>query len=236
MRYTTKRAPVLAVERTENSKLTHPHGAGMSATYAQQSTCPPSCALLGAGCYAEKGPLAFTTHRLNRAREETPAELATREATEIEKLSGWRRLRVHVVGDARTPAAARIIGRAMLKHTARHGRASWTYTHAWRQVPRDAWQGARVLASCETPTQARRAAARGYPVALIVPEHPTRQVYDYHGLRVLPCPAQFQTNGQRAAHCETCQICAGDELRARGLVLGFKPDPQTTATVTAHLP
>lgn len=230
--------PTLAVERTENSKLSDPNGAGMSCTYAQQSTCPPACPLLGAGCYTEKGPLAFTTHRLNRAPVDTPAHLARMEADQIAQLSGWRRLRVHVVGDCRTPAAARIIGDAMKMHTARHNRAAWTYTHGWRQgVTREDWRGAAVLASCETPTQARQAADRGYPVALIVPKHPSRQTYTYHGLQVLPCPAQFKTNGTRGTTCERCRICEDpDQLTARGLVLGFEPDPQTRAAVADHLP
>ncbi len=230
-------APVLTVERTENSKLSDPNGSGMSCTYAQQSTCPKDCALLGAGCYAEKGPLNFTTLRLNRAPVDTPARLAKIEADQIAQLSGWRRLRVHVVGDARTPAAARIIGEAMNRHTARHNRASWTYTHAWHGVTRADWRGAAVLASCETPTQARQAAARGYPVALLVPQHKSQQTYDYHGLRVLPCPAQFKTNGQRGTTCERCQICQDpDQLTRRGLVLGFRPDAQTHDKIAAHLP
>lgn len=230
-------APVVAVERTANSKLSDPYGAGMSATYAQQSTCPPTCPLLGAGCYAEQGPGAFTTWRLNRAKVKTPAQVAQVEANAIAQLSAWRRLRVHVVGDCRTPAAARIIGAAMVRYIRRHGRAAWTYTHAWRQVTRADWKGAAVLASCETPAQARQATARGYPVALLVPEHASRQTYRYHGLSVLPCPAQFKTNDARGTTCERCQICADpDQLRRRGLVLGFRPDSQTTAAIRQHLP
>ena len=226
----------IAVERSENSKLSDPNGAGMSATLVQQSTCPASCPLRRAGCYAERGSLRFHTGRLNRAPAGRPAQVAQEEAAAIRGLSGWRRLRVHVVGDCRTPAAARIVGAAMVRHTERHNRAAWTYTHAWRQVPRAAWSGAQVLASCETPAQARQATRAGYPVALIVPTHPSRQVYQYGGLRVLPCPAQFTTNGARGTTWERCEVGAQpDRLRDRGLVLGFRPDHNSARSVLPHL-
>jgi len=222
-----------AVEHSRDSKLSEPDGSGMSATYAQQSTCPPTCALFKAGCYAEQGHVGFTTHRLNSAPAATPAATAKAEAKQIGALSGTRHLRVHVVGDCRTPAAARIIGTAMVKHTQRRGKGAWTYTHAWRDVDKTEWSGASVLASCETPEQARAARAKQYPVALIVPKHASRQVYRYKGLRVLPCPAQFQTvqpdgTMKRGTHCEHCAICREPEhLRDRGLVLGFEVDPGT---------
>ena len=208
----------------------------MSATYTQQDSCPP-CPLRAAGCYAEVGTLAFTTRRLNRAPTvDRPVVLAKTEARQIDALTGWRKLRVHVVGDSRTPAAARVVGAAMVRYSRKHEQPAWTYTHAWRTVARADWRGATVLASCDRPADVPKAQSKGYPIALVVPEHPSRQVYQYAGLSVLPCPAQFKTDGVRGAHCETCQICERpDELTRRGLVLGFQPDTYTRAAMRAHL-
>ena len=134
---------IVVIERTADAKLSDPNGRGMSATYAAQSTCPAGCPLRAAGCYAEgPSPVKYTTWRVNRAarvRHVTPAQLAEREAAGIRALSGWRRLRVHVVGDCPSTAAARLVGAAMADHERKRGRAAWTYTHAWRTIARAAW-------------------------------------------------------------------------------------------------
>src|SRR5262249_44299407 len=140
----------IAVETSDNDKL-----GGCSATYAAQHSCPLGCPLLGAGGYAEHGPIHFITRRLNKARALGPAALARREAEAIAALTGDRPLRLHVVGDARTPLAARILAEAAEEYRKRGGRPAWTYTHAWRAVPRECWGDVSVLASCETTEQVR---------------------------------------------------------------------------------
>jgi hypothetical protein len=231
--------PMIAVvERTENSKLTD--DANVSATYAPQSTCPKSCPLRDAGCYAELGNMGFQTARLNRAAAGSrrkpaakPIELARLEAAHIALLSGRRKLRVHVVGDCASASTAAIIGAAMVKHENRRGKAAWTYTHAWKTVPAAAWQGARVLASCHSARDVHAAAARGYAAAILTPPHPTHKVYQYQGLSIVPCPAQFRrADGRRHSTCEQCSLCQSPEmLKARGLVIGFQPDSNTKARI-----
>lgn len=160
-------------------------------------------------------------------------KLAKEEAEQISKLTGERKLRVHVVGDCAAPQAARIIGRAMVAHEGKHRKAAWTYTHAWRKVPLSAWQGARVLASCQHPEEVPEARRRGYECTLVVPKHPTHKVYDYHGLSVLPCQAQFKDkNGNKRSTCEECAICQRpDMLRKHGYVVGFEADAGTQGKV-----
>jgi hypothetical protein len=226
---------ISAVEQSENAKLGR-----ISATYAPQQTCPSTCPLINNGCYAERGLVGIITRRLNRTARATKKGLAKlrillaeQEAEKIRNLSGKNNLRVHVVGDCATPTAAKIIGRAMVRHeTRRWGQAAWTYTHAWRKIPLAAWQGARVLASCQTPAEVKQALAKGYAAALITPVHPTNKVYQYGGLNILPCPAQFKTDGKRTVTCEDCTICQNPAmLRARNLVLGFQPDGTTRGRV-----
>jgi hypothetical protein len=164
-------------------------------------------------------------------------QLAAEEADLIGDLTGRRKLRVHVVGDASSPEAASLLAAAMLKHEQKRGRPAWTYTHAWRRVPVASWLGARVLASCEKISDAVKAIAAGYPVALIVPPLTNNKAFkvdrDERGkfiepLEVVPCPAQFKRNGRRLSVCETCSICQNtDRLKRDRRVVGFQPDYQS---------
>lgn len=212
----SKASYAIAVESSENAKVGR-----VSATYVAQESCPSTCAFKGNGCYAESGVAAFTTRRLNRASAAavlTPEVIAESEAREIAALTGRLPLRVHVVGDCQTDASARVISAAMMAHSAKHGQFAWTYTHAWRDVQRESWQAASVLASCETADDVREANARGYAAAIVVSEHASRKVYDLDGINVLPCPQESNAS----VTCASCGLCSRDSmLLARGLAVGF---------------
>lgn len=202
--------PVTAVECSDNSKL-----GPVSATYVSQASCPRSCPHYGNGCYAEYGHTSHTTRRLNAAPPLSPRRLALAEARAIRRLSGRRPLRLHVVGDAKTSAAARVLADA----AARYPSPVWTYTHAWRTVPRAAWGGVSVLASCEWSDQVHTAKHLGYATALIVPAFRSERLYVQDGLRILPCPAQT-----RHVTCAQCRLCWDDRrLRSANITIGFAP-------------
>src|SRR5262245_5740287 len=95
---------VVVIPQSQNAK-TGP----CAVTYVSQASCPGSCPLLGAGCYAEGGRVRWITKRLART-EAGPDELARREAVQIDALPADRPLRVHVVGDCRTRRAASRVG------------------------------------------------------------------------------------------------------------------------------
>lgn len=212
-----KSTGVRLVEASENLKL------GLAAaTYAAQTTCPPTCPLRKAGCYAEKAFVGFTTRRINAeaAGVVTAGELAAFEAELIDGATARLPLRVHVVGDCPTPEAARLVGGAMARYDkrgARHLAKAWTYTHSWRaQTPGD-WQGANVLASCDTPAQAHAAKAAGWATAIVVPAHPSNKRYQLDGLNVVPCPNQIAK-----VTCDDCQLCMKPEtLKRAGITIGF---------------
>lgn len=206
---------VFAVEVTDGSKL-----GKVSATYAAQASCPSACVFRDAGCYAEHGPLSMlTTKRLNRAAgtEATPESVAIEEAERIDQLTGTRDLRLHVVGDCSTEGAARIVAAAAARYTARGGGRVWTYTHAWRTVPREAWGTVSVLASCETIADIQAARARGYATSLTVQDHLTDKAHTLIDETVLPCPEQT-----RGVQCATCRLCTDDaRLRDTGRTIAF---------------
>ena len=206
---------VFAVEQTDSAKVGE-----VSATYVTQRTCPNSCPFLAGGCYAMNGHMSMiVTKRINRATPEgmTPEQIARVEAREIDKLSGKRDLRLHVVGDSPTEWGTMNLATAAESFMRRGGRKVWTYTHAWREVSRDAWGEISVLASCETAEEVAEARARGYAAAVVVKSHPGDRRYELDGMQVLPCPEQT-----RGVQCVDCRLCMDDrQLLEAGTVIGF---------------
>jgi len=130
------------------------------------------------------------------------------EAAGIDDIPARRNLRVHVSGDCRNKTAAAIVGAAMVRYERRgqrRGVLAYTYTHAHAapyNVPASAWQGARVIASCDSDAAVLRARSMGYKgVSMVTPEAiPTHN--SGLGLRVL-CP--FESAGR---DCDDCMLCA----------------------------
>jgi hypothetical protein len=212
-------SPAVAIETSDNRKL-----GPVSATYSSQESCPGSCPWFGKGCYAEHGPISFTTRRLNRSAVRDAVRIAEAEARAIDGLTGDRLLRLHIVGDARTDAAARVLGKAAARYRARGnapriGKKVWGYTHAWRTVARESWGDAvSILASVETVRDARKAMELGYAAAVVVANFERENAYPIDGVTVVPCPEQT-----RGVTCRDCGLCRDDErLRAAGLVIAFE--------------
>ena len=217
---------VLAVETSGNSKL-----GPVSATYVAQPSCPRSCPYLDSGCYAEHGTAGFVTRRLNREAAGlglTPEDLAAAEAEAVGELSGRSDLRLHVVGDCVTAAAAAAVSHAARRflRRRRRKRRAWGYTHAWQNLPREAWAGVSMLASCGTLAEVERANGAGYAASLVVGQFQSAGVYRLGGgLRLLPCPEEARPG--RGVTCLDCQACFDDaKLLKKGLVIGFIPRGQ----------
>ena len=207
-------------------------------THASQASCPDSCPFKGTPeepgpCYAEHGPQAWTTRRLNRSTETDPEAIAREEAAAIDRVrfkgtdtpnrpGGNPRpgtpMRIHIVGDATTDGAARILSDAAERYRARGGGPVWGYTHAWREVSRAAWGAVSILASVETGADALLAESRGYAIAHVAPAHGTPIA---PGIRPIGCPAQVR----KSVSCVSCGLCFRDvHLRDRRLAIQFQPD------------
>lgn len=206
--------PVAAVARevTEDRKLSvdkRHHKVSVTAT--SQFSCDPDCPFMGAGCYAEGGPMGYLTRRLNshdRDHESSPEEIAAAEAAAIRKLSGRNPLRLKTVGDCRTNEAVAIVREAVDEYKSKHGSAVWSYTHAWRKVDRAAWGDTSVLASCETEDDVRKATTAGWGVAVVFNQGEMPK--EYGGLRVIPC---LQQTGV-AADCYSCTYNKAEDKSA----------------------
>lgn len=189
----------IAVEKSQNEKT-----GVVSATYVSQASCPSTCRFRGSGCYAESGNVAYVTRRLNADEENEIEVIARSEAEAIRGLSGKRALRVHVVGDCTSDAAARIVSEAMVEHSTKWSQPAWTYTHAWRDVARESWGSANVQASCETKADEDLARSRGYATARVVEKFDSDSLYTAEdGSKILPCPQQTG----KSADCISCGLC-----------------------------
>lgn len=194
-----------------NAKL----GRGVLHTSASQITCPASCPLRRAGCYAEGGRVGLISRDLNAVaqRDGHTAESVIRlEAGLIRGLNPTKPLRLHVVGDAPTERCAAILADACAERTG----PTWTYTHAWRDVRRLAWGGVQVWASLDSPAQMEQAEEQGYQqMALVVAEHKSASARLEKGRLHIPCPAQTK----QGVTCAKCRICwhGPERWRHRGV-------------------
>jgi len=209
---------VTAVEKSQNSKTGE-----VSVTYAPIQSCPETCPFLDKGCYAQSGHTSFTLNRLNknaRLKKKTrPIDIAREEAKQIRTLSGDRNLRLHIVGDAKTPKAAEILSRAAKDHSSKADKKVWTYTHAWKEIPRKKWGKISVLASCETIDECKDAMKRGY-AASIVRLKPFNHSFEWDGVQMTACPALVNDNTK----CDSCGLCLKDQsLLKKKKVICFFP-------------
>ncbi len=217
-RDTRVKASVSVAQKSGNSKI-----GVISATYVAQVTCPNSCPFLSTKvCYAMNGPVGWGTAQRNAYGYDL-MDVIRLEATMIDKLpaKNARNLRVHVVGDSPTDEAAQVTSSAMNRYEERTGKRAWTYTHAWRDVNHASWNGANVLASTESTTEAIEAMDKGYAAAIVVDHHESAKAYRdaEYGIKVIPCPNQ---TSQEKITCNDCMLCTKPAmLLAQRAVIAF---------------
>jgi hypothetical protein len=220
--------------RAKNGRIRNePIGPFVVSTYVSiAATCPSACPFRDGGCYAVAGASHLTMRRMDRsARGWTPLSVTLAEASELDHLwkggipqdgaKGGRDLRLHVGGEVSCRAGARALGDMARRWLARGGGRVWTFTHRWREIPRDVWGPISVLASVESSTDVLEAHARGYAAAIVVDYFPTRKAFVVHpGVRAIPCPAEAGEEGR--VTCSSCRLCLdADKLRERGITIAF---------------
>lgn len=208
-----------------------PVGPFVASTYVSiAATCPSTCTFRDNGCYAQAGASHLTMGDLDRAgRRTTGLEVTLAEAAKLDALwpggvpqdghRGGRDLRLHVGGDTSCTTGARALAESVARLQARGLGAAWSYTHAWRSIPREAFGPISVLASCETPAEAIEAVALGYAPAITVEEFPSRRAFRLApGIKAIPCP--FERGGDTT--CARCRLCFNDSrLRQAGRAIAF---------------
>ncbi len=191
----------------------------VSATYAAQPSCPPSCPFLGKGCYGESGRVGIHTAKLNKAATNASSlEVAKAEADAIDGLTGLMDLRVHVVGGCKTEKEAKLVGDAAARFMARRRKTdAWTYAHAWKTIKRAAWGAMSVLASCHTKAEVKQAMKRGYAASITTAEMPEK-AFTEDGITYVPCLEQ-----SKGITCVECRLCLDDKkLLEKKIVIVFE--------------
>lgn len=213
----------------------------VDATYASiKATCPDSCELKDKGCYAQTSFVGMINNRMNRrARSGSPLDLARAEAKAIDEsykggtVPAGRALRIHVAGDSRTILGTRLLNKAVGRWRIRGGGDCWSYTHAWKHVPREEWSNVSVLASVDNVTDVPHAREQGYAPAMVVAEHPSEKAYQLPGSDVkwIPCP-----NQTRGIGCTDCKLCFNaDRLFAGNFGIAFAAHGIRKNDVKRHL-
>ena len=196
-----------------------PRAPYVASTYVSiKGTCDDACKFKDAGCFAESGYTGLMVARLDGEVTRKRGNIGIEEAAAIDTLfprgvpqdggkygKAGRDLRLHVSGDAEDEQAAIALSLAAARYRTRGGGVVWTYTHAWRRIPRSMWGPIEVLASVETVKDIDRARfIRGYVPTLVVREFPTRKVFSVPGteVRFIPCPAET-----KKTTCTQCRLC-----------------------------
>lgn len=198
------------VSDSGNTKITG--SKKIDATYVSiEASCPTSCPLKGESCYAQQSFTGMHGRKLDQeAIEFSPLQAAQQEAKAINNSYGGRKiplgrdLRLHVAGDSRTVKGTRLINKAVGNWKARGGGDCWSYTHAWKHVPRKDWSNVSILASVNSIDDVKLARQQGYAPALVVAEHTSNKAYLLEGssTKWIPCPNQ--TTG---VACSDCRLC-----------------------------
>lgn len=228
-------ALAIATPKSGNTKT-----GAIAATYAPTDRTCVDCPLKESGCYHRTGYYTRPIDaRLNDAAKEQKASIvriATAEARAIDGLltSGRvknRPLRIHVGGDCPTDEAAEIVSAAARRFSERVEAPAYTYTHAWRRVERESWEGVSVLASIEDTRDGRAALARGYAPAVVVDKFDGEKAFERDGVTWIPCPSQT-----RDVSCVDCGLCMNaDALHRRNAGIAFEAHGSATKKARAAI-
>ena len=197
----------------------------MDATYTSITrSCPKDCSLMSEGCYAQLSYVGMTTRRLDEeASSLSTLQVAQAEAFVIDSshdgstIPPHRTLRLHVGGDSRTLGGTRLINKAVGRWLERGGESVFSYTHAWKKVPRHEWSNVSMLASVSNVTEAVQAREQGYVPAIVVSEFDSTKAFKLgdSDTKWIPCPAQTKPAGKDIA-CTDCKLCFNTERLYQG--------------------
>lgn len=201
---------VLWVPRSLNQKL-----GGIPASWSERGTCPPSCGLYEAGCYALYGKLGF--HWKNVPRDGLPWNEFLEKVRGLPAGQVWRH---NVAGDLQGDGQRLHIDRLMELVRANEGRRGFTFTHKIGPIGNLQFsianeEGFTINLSADTLEIADEYASLGVaPVSVLLPHDAPIRLKTPAGRRVTVCPAE--TEGLTCRECELCTI------PDRKTIIGFR--------------
>tara|TARA_Y100001951_G_scaffold67266_1_gene54215 strand:- start:125 stop:850 length:726 start_codon:yes stop_codon:yes gene_type:complete len=197
------------VPRSTNRKL-----GPMPCSYVDKSTCPPSCPLMGAGCYGEAGPVSIHWNNVK-----TPWRAFLGQIKAIPAGMLWRHA---VAGDLPGKGNSIDTGQLWQLIHANGDSRGFTYTHKplsnlYKQTVKRINEKTPFTINLSADSLAdadRKAAWNVGPVAVVVPSGITLATSTPKGRSVMICPATYNPQ----INCQSCRICA---TAKRDFIVGF---------------
>jgi hypothetical protein len=193
---------------------------------SERGTCPPSCGLYDAGCYADYGKLAAHWRAVGARGMAWEAFLAS-----VRRLPAGQLWRHNEAGDLAGNGQELDVEQLVELVEANRGRRGFTFTHKHAPAHYEALQwsnleGFTVNLSADSLEAADAlyqddddVLTKAGPVAVILPhDAPATGVRTPQGRRVVVCPAQ--THGMS---CADCQLCSHP---FRASIVGFRAHGQ----------
>ncbi len=187
----------------DNAKL----GPGVGTTYRPVGvTCPPSCPLMGNGCYAQRGHVGIH------------AAKSINDNHNLMRLAGNTLVRHLVSGDwmrknakGQTVLDRAFVGAVVKLHRLCPWLTGWGYTHDVKQFdkagikPSDLPSNLHILASCDSADEKAEYNASGWRTARVIQESSERQPDEF----LCPVDAQKRKGVETAkrTNCARCKAC-----------------------------
>lgn len=192
-------------------------------------TCPPSCPLLNAGCYAEQHLIAMHWRRLSSGHGMGWHAFCL-QISSLDQGQIWRH---NEAGDL--PGDGELIDMVLLSQLveANRGKRGFTYTHKRPEVADNAVaisdanrNGFTINLSADTLEEADKLASLAIaPVTLVLEHNAPLKQRTPAGRHVIVCPAEYS----EMVSCSTCKLCA---VPTRKSIIGFRAHGDKRAAIT----
>ena len=208
--------------RVRFTKVSHNTKTGpIGVTMTESASCPDTCALKAAGCYAKFSFVGILWRQLDKGTHGIEWDQFIRELSAMP--SGYT-FRHNVSGDL--PHDNGVINREMMHQLikASKRKTGFTYTHHALTVYNQSviamanFGGFTVNVSCDNLDQVDNAIKLGLPAATILPEVSGKTTVTPAGNRVITCPATYRDDVTCASCGDGRPLCARYD---RGYAIGF---------------
>jgi len=190
---------------------------GIPVTTSEKSTCPPTCPLMGNGCYGEGGPIKMHWDKVSSGERAITWDKMCDHIRRIPARALWRH---DVVGDFPHTNGVIDAGKVDKLVKANGNSAGFTYTH------HDPVVNAAVIKDCNdrgftvnlSANNARQADEyidmKIGPVVTVLPIDAAKVSHTPNGHKIVKCPAKGDGN----ITCKRCGLCARSN---RDYIIGF---------------
>ena len=206
-----KERPVVHLTRKSWNPKTGP----MAVSATEPDSCPPSCPLLGGGCYAKHGGLSWHWKRVGGDRGDSWGTFITN----VRALPHGAMFRHNQAGDLPGDGEKLAAPSCMELSSACEGKKAFTYTH-YQPTEHNvriirAMRGITVNLSADNHYEADQFMETGLPVTVTLPEDAAATHKTANGNLVVVCPEQTG----KVENCMECMLCA---KRSRDYIIGFR--------------